>query len=261
MKIMYHVALNWDDNKIKIMKSYGVYPKEGYSAVQIEDEVYDKVKKYILKWKGSEGIRYPSFSNEEIQESLLSARCGGYEHGYPMPDMDFGYRKATYNLDNYCDLCGTGLKQNNSFYLKSIPKSTKKKIFTTGWVFDELFVDKQLYNDIFKPLDIQSREVLKYKDNTPFVDIVQLILHENETNLDLSEYSYEKCPKCSKKKYQPMSVDFYPTYKNFNTPIFKSKEYFGSGASAFKRIFISKDLRDQLFNLKLEKFEWYVPTK
>jgi hypothetical protein len=261
MKIMYHVALDWNDEQIKIMNSYGVNPTKGHTAVQIEEETYNKVKHYIVKWRGSEGIRYPDFTKQEKMEALLSVKDGGHEHGYPMPDMGFGFRELTYDLSNYCSSCGIGLKQKDAFRLKSVPPVGKKQIFGLGWVFDEYFVDRKIYEDIFKPLGVECREVLRYKKETPFEDTVQLVLQETDEKLDLESYPAESCSKCGKIKYQAMPQGFYPMYKNIIAPIFKSYEYFGSGASAFKRIFVTKELRDKLVDLKIEKLDWYIPTK
>ena len=93
----------------------------------------------------------------------MSAKIGSNTHGYPMPDIDFTYLYLTYNLDKYCSSCGIGLKQKGAFRLKNIPKKGVKKIFRLGWVNDELFVEKSLYEKVFKPLKIAYKEVLVHK--------------------------------------------------------------------------------------------------
>ena len=261
MKIMYHVALDWQEEQIKIMNSFDLFPKQGHTAIQIEEEKYNTIRKYIVNWKGSDGIRYPEFTKQERKESLISVKDGGHEHGYPMPDMNFGYRELTYDLSNYCPSCGIGFKQKDAFRLKSVPPVGKKQIFGLGWVFDEYFVERKIYEDIFKPLGIECREVLKYKKETPFENTVQLVLPETDEKLNLEGYPTESCSKCGRTKYQAMPQGFYPMYKNIIAPIFKSYDYFGSGASAFKRIFLTKELRDKLVDLKIEKLDWYIPTK
>lgn len=258
---MYHVALDWKEEHIKIMNSFGLFPKKGHTAIQIEEETYNKVKDQIIKWRGSGGIRYPEFTKKEKEEALLLVKNGHYEQGYPMPDMDFGYRELTYDLSNYCPTCGIGFKQKDAFRLKSVPPAGKKQIFGVGWVFDEYFVEKKVYEEIFKPLGIKCREVLKYKKDTPFEETVQLVLEETQEKLNLESYPTETCTSCGKIKYQAMPQGFYPMYKNIIAPIFKSYEYFGSGGSAFKRTFVTKELRDLLVKLKIEKEYFYIPTK
>ncbi|EJL64497.1 hypothetical protein [Flavobacterium sp. CF136] len=261
MKIMYHVALDWSDAQIKIMNEFGIYPVKGHTAVQMGEETYFKVKDYIYKWAGSDGIRYPEFTKQEIKESLLSVKKTAFSHGYPMPDMDFGYKELTYDLSDYCPSCGIGFKQKDAFRLKNVPPAGKKQIFSLGWVFDELFVEKTVYEEIFKPLGIKCREVLKYKKDTPFENTVQLVLEETQEKLNLEGYPTEICNVCERTKYLAMPQGFYPMPKDIIAPIFKSHEYFGSGALAFKRIFVEKELREKLVKSKIDKEDWYIPTK
>lgn len=261
MRIMYHVVNDWNDAQIKIMNEFGVYPTKGYNAIQIEKEIYLKIKNYINDWTGSEGVCYPEFTKKEISESLLSVKSGRHENGYPMPDLDGGYKELTYDLTDYCPNCGMGFKQKDAFRLKNVPPIGKKQIFGLGWVFDELFIEKSVYEEIFKPLGVKSREVLKYKQDIPFENTVQLVLDETQEKLNLEGYPTENCSVCKRYKYLAMPQGFYPMHKNIIAPIFKSSEYFGSGALAFKKIFVSKELREKLIAKKIDKDYWYIPAK
>ncbi len=260
MTIKYHVAVNWSQEKIEIVNKFGIYPKIGFTAVQIEEEKYILVLEYLKRW-GGKGIRYPEFTKQELKDSLLSAKSGGHEHSYPMPDMNNGYKDLTYDLSDYCPKCGIGLKQKDAFRLKNVPAEGKKQVFSLGWINDELFVEKSIYDKIFLPLGIKQKEVLIYKKEIPFENTVQLILEETEEKLDLEANPIEVCNTCERTKYQPMPQGFYPMYKNIIAPIFKSYDYFGSGAAAGKRIFIAEDLREKLIDTKIEKATWYTPTK
>ncbi|MDH7447549.1 hypothetical protein [Aquimarina sp. 2201CG14-23] len=260
MKIKHRISNNWESNQSKIMQKHG-FSVEGFDSIEIEENnVYFEIKPYLDKWNAMD-IRYPEFTKKEIKDSLLSAKNGSHNHGYPMPDDDLGYLNLTYDLTNYCESCGIGLKQKDSFRIKNTPKEGKKRMFQLIWVNDEIFVDTSLFNEVFKPLGIKSKKVLKYKKEIAFENVVQLVIPETEENLNLKDNPKEDCCECNNWKYQPMPQGFYPNYLNTIAPIFKSKEYFGSGASAFKRIFIVKELRDKLIELKIEKINWYVPTK
>jgi hypothetical protein len=85
MKIMYHIAQNWTDDKIQIMNQYGLSPKKGYTSFQLEEKEFFDLKKVLNEW-GVSGVKYPLFTKKELKESLLSAKNGSHEHGYPMPD-------------------------------------------------------------------------------------------------------------------------------------------------------------------------------
>ncbi|WP_299244096.1 hypothetical protein [uncultured Aquimarina sp.] len=260
MKIMYHIANDWSEEQLKQLNKEGHNPKKGYTAYQIEESEYFRLEKLLNNW-GIEGIRYPLFTKKELKESLLSAKTNHQSHGYPMPDLDGGYLELTYDLSDYSKSSGIGAKQKDAFRLKNVPKAGKKRMFGVGWVFDEYFVDIELYNQVFKPLGIKSREILQYKKEKPFDTHVQLVLEETEETLDLKDNPIETCKESGRWKYQPMPRGFYPQYKNIIAPIFKSKEWFGTGAEARKRIFVTQELREKLIEMKIEKPQWYTPTK
>lgn len=260
MKVKYHLTSEWTDDKIKIMNNYGLFPKRGFEAIQVDEEIYFKLSEYLNKW-GISGVRYPEFTKKELEESLLSAKSGANILGYPMPDMDFGYLELIYDLSDYCERCGIGKKQKDAFKLKDVPKKGKKRLFSIGWIFDEYFVDIDLYNEVFKPLGIKSREVLNYKKDIPFENTVQLVLEETHETLKLENNPIESCDKCGRWKYQPMPQGFYPKYENTIAPMFKSKDWFGTGAEARKRIFVIQELREKLIEMKIEKPQWYIPVK
>ena len=49
----------------------------------------------------------------------------------------------------------------------------------------------QVYDEVFKPLGVKSREVITYKKEIPFENTVQLILEVAEEKLDLKNYPME----------------------------------------------------------------------
>jgi len=261
MKILHQIGGNWTESQTKIFKELEIQVDTGVNSIVVEENnLYYKIKPLVHKW-GFSDIRYPEFTKKELKESLLSAKSNSHIHGYPMPDLNFEYLSLTYDLTNYCEICGIGKKQKDAFRLKNVPKEGKKRFFGINWVFDEYFVELDLYNEIFKPLNIKYREILQYKNEKPFDTHVQLILPETSEELDLKDYPTESCSKCGRVKYQPMPQGFYPRYKSIIAPLFKSKDYFGTGSEARKRVFLTKELRDKLISLKIERDSWYIPTK
>ena len=262
MRRMYHIASNWTSEQAKILKQNNIQVEVNgqFTSIELEESTYFSLERYFTKWNIS-GIFFPEFSKTELNSAPLSALKSTHTHGYPMPDLDFGYRALTYDLSIYCNQCGIGLKQKEPFRIKSEPPTGKKRIFSLGWVYDELFVDRKLYEEVFMPLGTKYMEVLKYGKDIPFENTVQLILPETEEPLNLEGWPTEVCDLCGRRKYQPMAQDFFPMYKNVIVPIFKSDDYFGSGANAFKRIFMAKELREKLISMKIEKPIWFFPAK
>ncbi len=260
MKIKYQIVQDWNKTQITFLDNNGIKQSEGLSQLHIEEKKYLDLKDFFDSLN-TMAIRYPEFTKKELTESLLSAKSGGHTHGYPMPDMDGGYLDLTYDLSDYSKSSGIGKKQKDAFRLKNVPKTGKKRMFGLGWIFDEYFVDIELYNEVFKPLGIKSRPVLKYKKDEPFDTHVQLVLEETDEDLNLEGNPIEKCEESGRWKYQPMPQGFYPQYQNIIAPIFKSKEWFGTGAEARKRIFLTKELREKLIEIKIERPQWYIPTR
>ncbi len=259
MKIKHHIGGDWSTDQINLLKGYGIYLKEGISTFEIEEgSVYTELQPFFKNW-GVLDVIYAEFTKKEKKDALLSIKNGRHEYGYPMPNLNFDYKKLTYNLQDYCEICGVGLKQKDAFRIKSIPLGGKKPIFGLIWIYDELFVERKIYDEIFLPIGIKYRDVYQYKNNIPFSEIVQLIIPETEENLNLENFNKEICSECGRIKYEAMPLNFYPIYKDNIAPIFKSYEYFGSGSNAFKRIFFEKGLRDRLIELKIEKLDWYIP--
>jgi rRNA maturation protein Nop10 len=257
MRLMYHLCGNWDKKQVQELKKYRLdFKVNQVDCKEINENEYLEIKYLLDKWN-SHPIQYPEFEKNEIIISDFSIINGTNGNEYPMPDS-MGYKCLTYNTSEYCSNCGIGLIQNSPFRLKRVP-NLKKKIFGLNWVYDELFVEKEYYKNNFEPLGIGWREVLLYKGDKVIENIVQLNLQTSEDDLDLNVYEYEICPKCGRKKYMPMPLGFFPIQHTPLKYLYKSKEYFGSGASADKKVFISKNMRNKLIEEKHMRWQWFIP--
>lgn len=246
MKNLHNIFLSWDKDQVKILWQFGVKAELGYFSFWLEEnETYWQLKPYFDKWGVQETI-ISKFSDEEKDAAKQLVFLSPWANGYPMPDNDGGYRKATYDDSDYCNTCGRGLKQKEPFRLKKAPNwSGHKKMFSLNWIFDEFFVRKDVYESLFKPIGIKSEKVLLYKKETVIDDTVQLIIPEMETSLTLEGYPFLICKDCNRKRYDLINKGFFPSFKDDvkDIKILKSKEWFGSGASARKYIFVSQALR------------------
>jgi hypothetical protein len=120
-----------------------------------------------------------------------------------------------------------------------------------NWIYDEFFVKRDFYDKIFKPLGIECREVFLHKKDTVSESVVQLVLPITEVSLNVDDRTFSKCSKCGNRKYEPISKGFFPSFeKTVDIPMFKSREYFGSGAAADRRIFAGTKLKDKLISSK-----------
>ncbi len=262
MKNLHIIYSDFDKSQVKILEKYGIKVEAKYDRFDIEEnETYLALKPYLDKWEISDFI-ISKFTKEEESKAKRLVYAGVWANGYPMSDNDNGYQKTTYDDTEYCNACGMGLKQKEPFRLKKAPNwGGRRKIFSLNWVYDEVFVKKEVYESLFKAKGIKSERVLLYKKETVIEDTVQLILPVAEVPINLEGYSYEVCKDCNRLRYDLINKGFFPSFINDigNTPIFKSKEWFGTGANARKYVFVTQEIRKELANMKINPN--YIPCQ
>jgi len=260
MEITRYVFNKWTKNQVKFLKKeYNLEVEEGYCTLWIkENDVFFQLEPVFEKWKVDKyHERYFSFSKKEILNAEYCIIRGCHEGGYPMPD-NLEYQELTYDMEVHCLKCGMIIVQKDAFRIQKVPKH---KIFGLTWVWDELFVQLDVYQNIFEPLGIKCREVKLYRGDKIIPNIVQLVIPDTEEPLDLHEYSSQICPVCGRIKYEAKVNGFYPIHQHPLPHLYRSKEYFGDGGAASRKIFISGELRDILIKEKLMKYYWFDPCR
>lgn len=185
------------------------------------------------------------------------------EYQYPQPENDNGYLKATFDLSNYCELCGIGKVQNNPYRLKTLPKQVNNQFWGLHWEFATIFVRQETKN-ILEKEDVKSirfSQPVLHKQEIEIESFYQLHIDtvlgkgfdnyntkiitckvNNEENLNT-----DKSANCcgSKKFHHPMigGYVFDRTIFNNDVDIVQSNEYFGSGGSASKLNIVSKKVK------------------
>jgi hypothetical protein len=206
----------------------------------------------LVSWKASDILR-TEFSKKEIVAAKWFNLMSDWHHGYPQPhELDFGYREATYDLTIYCERCGIGLKQKAPFQMKGEPKWGKRSILQLNWVFDEYFVTPDAWALVFKPLGIGCRPVLNPKGGE-LKTVVQLVV-QGEVGVVTDGLATEEpgCSRCGRTKFLPVARGLFPALmEEPSTTMVKTEEYFGSGASAHKRVLVSQAVAHSLTERKL----------
>ena len=194
------------------------------------------------------------FTEDELERSHLLMMRPGWISGYPMSAMDFGYRQTTYDLTGYCSRCGIGLKQKAAFRMRGEPKWGERHVLMLNWVFDEFFVRPEMWDRVFRNYGVQSIPVLKYKTGQPLDTVVQLRIDTYATApLRMGDAPYETCATCHRTKFLPHRRGYFPPFTDEQkADIFKTHEYFGSGASAHHEIIVSSSLFREITNNHLK---------
>lgn len=250
MKIEHRIGLNVGWREKDILKSYGIILEEGFQTFIVDEsnQYWEEISRLIKVWKASDVVQ-TRFTKSELETADYLALYPKWLNDFPQPEES--YLNESYDLKTYCSSCGVGKVQKSSIRIKGEPKWGKNLLFSLNWIFDEVFVERGFYSRFLKPLGIESREVVVHKRNSISESTVQLVLPVTEASLNLDQYPFLKCAECDSIKYLPINKGFFPPFNQpVEYPIFKSKEYFGSGASADQRIFVGSKLRDVLISNK-----------
>lgn len=201
------------------------------------------------------------------------------EYQYPQPEEDFGYLKATFNLDKYCHLCGIGKVQNAPYRLRTEPKQPNNQFWGLHWEFAAVFVRLEAKNILEreKIKGISFSNPVLHKKNIPIEGFYQLhietILNKgfhnynsktitckinNEENLNTDKTL--QC--CGRIKFHHPMIGGYLFDKSIfdkNFDIVTSSEYFGSGGSANRLQIVSKNFKQIVEKNKLKGLS-FIPV-
>ena len=178
-----------------------------------------------------------TFSKSEIGAAAWLELQPDWHWSYPQPED--GYEAETYDLSEYCEHCGLGLKQRAPFRMRGEPKWGRRGILQLNWIFDEYFVTPDVWASIFRPLGVSSMQVTDAKGRE-LKTVVQLGINER-VGIATEGLDSEVCPKCRRTKYLPVTRGPFPALVGEpSIPVIKTSTYFGSGASAHAAVLVSQ---------------------
>jgi hypothetical protein len=248
MKIQHRYTTNLSiDTKLKF-KSLGLNVDEGLVTVVVDEsnERWPEIHS-LMQNLGAVDIVGTKFTSSELLRSNHLAIFPSWHNGYPQPEVS--YLQTTFDLNEYCTICGIGKRQKAPFVIKNEPVWNNRILFSLFWVFDEIFVNNDYYHNTISPLGIDCRDVIIKKSNSTSSSVVQLVIPEVNIPLENINTKRVECPNCNRVKYYPHTRGYFPRLADsVNIPIFKTLEYFGSGAAADKRIIVNSQVRDLLMD-------------
>lgn len=245
MEIGYIYYGDWTEEQKAVLKKFGIELEPGGRGIDIvKDDNFNLLRPILEEW----GYTKPDFvetlyTKKEIDNAHLLQYIGNWTNGCPQPED--GWKELVYDTTNMCSECHMGAVQKVPFRLKRKPIWKKKNAFDLEWQYDEIFVRKDIYEIVFKPLGIEYWDVLLYKKETLIEDTVQLKLPISDVSLDLKDQRHTVCEKCGSIRYYNQIEGYFP---NFITPqphlsICKTQEFYGHGWSCNRWIIFSQELR------------------
>lgn len=252
---------DWTEEDVQFLSQFGIKADIGRMTIHIdEDERYFMIKKrYEYRWSYLSDYPYYEYSIEEIETADYFVLKDWYGCGYPQPDRNFKYESISFDSSKICQGCGCGRIQTNNLRVNKLSKHGFWGF--SAWLFDEIFVSKNVYNEVFAPYGIEKRYVIKA--GKKLEDVFQLIIPVIDESIDLSNRKKEICTVCGETKYtmQHFAYPFFPLHDHPLPGIYKTKEYFGSGHEAQHVLIISKDIVNKLLKSKDLKKEWLIPCR
>ncbi|WP_321471860.1 hypothetical protein [uncultured Paludibaculum sp.] len=204
-----------------------------------------------------------TFTDEERSAARFLALDYCWTSGYPEPSditvvpglRCLPFEVTTYNLSDRCMFCGVGPRQKALFRMKGEPAWGRRSILKLNWVDDELFVRKDRWASVFRPLGVECEPVLHHRSGAPLETVVQLKLQQT-ASLNLYGVPPAACTACGRQKYSPVCRGPFPAVLSMGPPIAKTREYFGSEGTAFNEILVTAALfeRIELAGLKGAEF-------
>jgi hypothetical protein len=252
MEVVHRVASSIDEQAQRELADLGIRVEIGYKGFDVSESASDwpAIRDWIERRHASD-IARAKFTDQEISQASWLALRADRQIGYPQPDEEkFGYRSVTYDATEFCDRCGVGLRQVAAFQLKGEPPLGPRGILQLNWVYDEYFVRPEVWRSVFEPFGVGQRPVTD-RSGVALRTVVQLVV-EQQVDLQPSELVRTDCPSCGRIKYETVTRHpLPPLVGEPTTHMLKSSEWFGSGASAFHEVIVSKDLRRALATEKV----------
>lgn len=252
-------ATHKDDEHIASFELYSSDPRWPWIAAYLEKKNLRCVSDTI-------------FTKEELLNAQWMRVRSIWRTGYPEPMDGYQYTSITYSRDNYCEECGIGLKQIDSFRMKKVPSWGRKNFFSLFWVDDELFVSQAAKNAFEKDgiTGITFLPVKNRKGTEELSGVFQLKIQNNleEGLVACSENlcSSVVCPKCGRRKSlgnEGCLLAFRKQIFDAATDITKTGDYFGAAGNKApaQEIIINQKTYQTIVQNKLDSNLMFYPIE
>jgi len=219
-----------------------------------DDPRWEVAQRLASTYKITDFVR-TEFSETELESASALCIVASGNRGYPEPSKGLGFLESTYDLSEYCIDCGTGLRQVRPFQIGFSP-NLRRTIMQLNWVFDEFFVDREVWTEVFKPFGVKCWPVQSSKTGDTLDTIVQLQISER-TRLKLEGEHQPTCSCCGRVKFPIEFRGFAPSPSDIPAPIFKSIETFGADRTSFSRVFVSSGVFESIRRSGLRGVQFY----
>jgi len=224
-----------------------------YFDINESDPNWPKVEKIII-FAGILPTTETVFSKDEIKSSEWVVIRPEFICGYPMPDLDFGYKNISFDPKKECSVCGVGMEQVAPIHLKEEPRLGENDFMGINWTFDifaKLDVIEAMLSEGISGFETIS--AIHHDTKAPLNSIKQLKFTQELLGKVIDDNMTKELPKCGHIKYVGLSRGMYRFPRgSFDgvSDFVKTSEWFGSGHLALKLILASSAFVDLYFKNK-----------
>ena len=247
MRVVHRVSVASSSSVAASLSEVGVHVASA-GLVTFEVDESDPSWRLVDPWVRSYGavdVASTVFSAEELAAAAQLEMVADWHHGYPQPERNFGYLRGTFD-GGACGVCGVGRCQVGPFQLTGEPKWGRRNVLQLNWVFDEFFVKPELWSAVFEPLGVCCRPVVDRKGQV-LQTVVQLVV-DAEVDVETDGLTSMVCSACGQRKFAVSRRGFSPAPREPGGAelMARSRQWFGSGASAHCEVIVARELRRAL---------------
>lgn len=243
MRVVHHVAKAAEPGVVEELVRLGVGVDGSGSIVAFDISEDDPRWPAVARWitqRNALSLETTHFTEPEIAAAEVVALTADWHHGYPQPERDFEYLRVTYDPGEICMECGGGRQQVAPFRLNRQPRWGRRHLLQLNWVFDELFVQPDVYHDVFKPLGIQMWPVLNSRGDRELDAIVQL---KTSHTVPLDAHSLSPrtpCGVCDRPRFVSHTRGHLPSLiEPMPGAMAKTTQAFGSDGSTYHQVLVT----------------------
>jgi len=248
VNVRHRLSFNSSPARAQMLAEVGIdVAREGFVTIVVHenDATWDQVRRLMPRLDPVDMVD-TVFAKRELAAAEWLELVPTWHCGYPQPDEDnFGYRTATYDLSEYCDRCGVGLRQRTPFQMKGEPRWGRNGILQLNWVFGEFFTTPEVYRTVFAHHGVSSRPVLNRLGS--ILDTVVQLAVEETVPVATDALEPTNCTVCGRTKFTPVVRGYFPaTLHPPSGALFRTQQYFGSRASAHQMVVASQAVVQEL---------------
>jgi len=250
MEIIHHISIASSGEVRRELATMGVIVGAGEPlagnivtfGVSESNENWATLEAWLAR-RGAVDTVTTTFSKREIGLARWLEVQPDWHWSYPQPEDE--YQSATYDLSEYCGVCGIGARQKAPFRMRSEPQWGRRGILQLNWVFDEYFVTPEVWSHVLKPLGILVGQVVDAR-GAELKTVLQLVPSQS-VGIVTDGLIAQVCGRCGRQKFLPVARGPFPALRTEPPgPLARSEEYFGSGASAHHAVLVSRAVADVL---------------